>query len=722
MKKIKLFSILFVLLFVSLFAFTACNSTNGEGNNDSQGNETQILILNKEKVTLEKLESVELYPFNSEDDTSNVKWTSSLESVASVSDGVVHALSAGVTVITAELDDKIGKCIITVEDHELIPDIKTNIVNDVLYLTKGDLFDVDSSFIYNNKEYDVKLNVSVNVVDNSIIFNDGTISAVNNGSATIIFSTEWEGISVEKFISVNVVDNIIASLDDTEEIMIFNDSRAGKTEYTLSPKVYLDEKLLDDSEFVVDSWKFDDDIVSINTDTYTVKGLKKGTTNLTALIRTVNAGITVESNISVVVGLYNEDKSDNVTLDTLYLDEDDYYLSMKEIFKDKSNRELNNLEITSVTDVTSGLSFTVPFNKVANDYIVDIFEVIRLGLTGDRKWQIECGKYSYIVSLPINENNPAKPLVGTYDTEIWDYKVVIKYEKNKQLVEFISKKTGALIDKGTYYLSPWKGNTDNGTIRIVTERGTIPGMRDKNGNNFIDTKLGKYSVRGYYFDLNGSEQISFALGGGNTYDKHVYKDLEDPTKYLVGEFTSILFAGKIKLNSDLTCNFILKDKNVSGTYELTPTAPFKGKVTLTFTDEVFSGQKILQGTYTYSKDGAEFTFNANGIGDLTMRFGSNVYEQYAGYYRPNGDWKIPMRFLADGTCIFDYVNWSGFPSIGTYTLEDGVLKITVEQSYSGLKNYTGTYEMRDGKRCFVFIIAHASKDEPRVFVQQDIVN
>lgn len=721
MKKIKLLSILFVLFISLSFGLIACNNPNDSDINKTE--DKQTLILNKEEVTLEKLESFDLYLYNFDGDKSAIIWTSSHESVASVKDGVVRAESEGVTVITAELDGKVGKCTITVEDHELIPDIKTNVKNDVLYLTKGDDFDITTAFVYNNKEYNVDVNASIDTSDNAISFSNGKISALNNGAATIVFTSTWEGINVEKVISINVIDNMIASLNDSSEILIFNDRRAGDTEYKLSPTVYLDEKLLTEDEYILSSWSYDEDLLSFDADTLTIKALKKGNTDFVAVITTVNGGISIESKVSVFIELYNEDKSDRFILDTLYLDESNYYLSLKEIFKDKNTNELNNLNITSITDVTTGTTFDVPFNYDENYAVVDMIEIIKSGISGDRRWQIECGKYSYIVSVPVVDNNPAKPLVGTYDTETWDYKVVLKYEKNKQLIEFVSKKTGAVVDKGTYYLTPWNGNADNGFIRVLTDKGTIKGMRDAQGKNFTNSKDNlPYSTKGYYYDINGSEQISFALSGGDTYDKHVFKDLEDPTKYLTNEYSSILFAGTIKLNSDSTCTFSTKDKNVVGSYQLTPTAPFKGNITLNFDSDVFAGQKVLQGTYSYSKGGAKFTFNADGFGEITMQSKSydNVYEQYAGYYRPSRtDWRIPMRFLPDGTCFFDHPNWSGYPSIGTYTLSNGALSITVEQPYAGLKNYSGTYEIRDGKRCFAFFISHAPGDDDTVFVQQN---
>ena len=153
MNKInkKILFILSLILCVMTLAFSACAPQEQESE-EPLGGETggskQTLILSKEQITLEKLESMLLTVDGVE---AGVVWKSTREDIATVNNGEVSAISAGVTVIIAEHDGKEGRCTVVVEDHKKIPNIETNVVDNQLFLMAGDVFDIVSNLTYNNK-------------------------------------------------------------------------------------------------------------------------------------------------------------------------------------------------------------------------------------------------------------------------------------------------------------------------------------------------------------------------------------------------------------------------------------------------------------------------------------------------------------------------------------------------------------------------------------------
>lgn len=716
MRKNRLLRLLIsVLALCLILSFSACSSPENPDNTDDgngqqqQQQQTPVLNLSKMSVTLEKLETYILTAEVPEGAESQVEWSSSKEDVVTVANGIIKGVGAGNAVIIAKYDGKEGRCAVSVTDNKLVPDIQANVENDQLYIIKGDSFELTSTISYNNHVLEgVAINATLECTDGSITFENGVITAVSNGVATITLSSSWEGFNPEKVISIEVVDNMNAILGEFTEVTLYNDTRAGVTYVELDPVVYFEDKLLNESEYAITAWEYDEKILSINEDSYRITALSKGATTVKVTITSVEKSVSVVCELDVNVELYNDDKSEDVLLDVLFLDEDKYYLCMGEVYSDLTSNELTDLQITKVTDVTTGTTFDIPLTTEEYDgetyAVVDIESFNKNAPTGDRKWQVECGKYSYIVTVPTKDNNPAKPLVGIYDTVTWDYKTEIKFVRNKQVVQFTKKDTGEVVDFGTYTLAPWKGNTQNGNITILTDSGKIPGTRNWKGEPFNEDEhknpIYDFSIRGYYYSLkDGSMQMSFALNGSNTYVQHLYKDLKQPFEQMSGEYTASRWEGRIVLNQDKTCAFILNGRNEAGTYALAPTEPFKGKVTLTFANDTFSGQKVLEGTYEFAEGYAEMILSVGGS-DMKFKFGSDDYRDYDGTYISKSvagynSWSIRVRFIQDGTFIFDPLNWSKAPSIGTYTFENGEVSIVTVAPYNYNKNYNGTYEMRD---------------------------
>ncbi len=124
MKHKKVWSVLvgFVLVAALGFTLAACDEEeNIEGNgNETTGVAVTSVTLDKASATLDIGETLTLTATVLPEDATNktVSWISSKESVATVSEGTVTAVSEGRATITATTDGKKATCVITVNAAE----------------------------------------------------------------------------------------------------------------------------------------------------------------------------------------------------------------------------------------------------------------------------------------------------------------------------------------------------------------------------------------------------------------------------------------------------------------------------------------------------------------------------------------------------------------------------------------------------------------------------
>ncbi len=182
MKK-KVLSILITILALCtcMFTLTAC------GGNSTV--EVTSITLNRSSVTLEIGDTVNLYetiyPSNATD--KGVTWSSSNTSVATVSNGIVTAISEGTATITAKTsNNKTATCYITVNPQTIaVNSVSLNITNETIEV--GDTLSLSATISPSNAT-DKSVtwsssNTSVATVSN------GIISAVSTGAAVITVKT-----------------------------------------------------------------------------------------------------------------------------------------------------------------------------------------------------------------------------------------------------------------------------------------------------------------------------------------------------------------------------------------------------------------------------------------------------------------------------------------------------------------------------------------------------
>ncbi len=694
-RKILLISIiaaaLLALAGVAIgFAVAGCSSS------EEESGASVTITLDKKLVALEKYESY-TFDVNVSGTTDEVTWSITDGTVAKIENGTLTALKEGNAVVTAEVKGETARCQVNVSDNGLVLNIVTNVGNEKLNILAGDAFDLAYVAKYNNATVDAK--ISVFVSDGEIAsITDGRIVGKKAGTTQIVLKAEWNGIKAVDVLDLSVVDNIVADYENGSRIDIFNDERAGKTTETLSPRIFENGERLGDGEFEVSGAEYDEKIISFDKETLVVRGLAKGVTELEIVYKSKLTNHAVASAVEVEVGLYTEDKSGSISIGNVYIDEGSFGIDPKKVF-DGAETGSDGLSVLTVTDVTvTDSRVKIP----VADNVVDTSSFVAGGIIGERRWEIQCEKYSYIVKANVREYDEYKCLVGEYVSAENDYKYVLKNENDERKIEIYDVSSGGIVAKGTF--SVLSDGKNSGRIRVQLDSGF-------KGTTWIDglymnrepTRL-SLKLDGKYVDL-----YSLAVG---PYAKAA--DVYSCDNWLVD----------IRLNEDKTCEFDAGNNaglNRTGTYVLRPTSLDGGTIEMTFKTAVvgvtsFSGK--------YSTDGHKYTFGikANGNTYYFVQEGEipqddPVMTAFGGGYSSvgtkadgtSGGW-ISFYFGTDGTMYFDadYVDRGAttIATTGTYTLEGdkngGKITFDIAKEYCGYKHFEGTYKFdeKSGKYTF----------------------
>ncbi len=695
MRKNRFLVILLSVLAVLTLSFSVgCKKPDPEDNDT----ETQIAFtLNSNSIQLEKLEEYTLVAMVDEQEVTDVAWTTTNNAVATVSNGKVSAVGQGSAVITATYQEEKASCLVNVTDKGLTLGVQTNIaLGDKLYMIAEDTFKLEYLVTYNKKVLS-DAQVSISIPQNEFVSLENELLTANKeGKTTVTITASWRGLEYSFPVDVEVVSNAFGQIYNETSITLFNDVRGGDVEKTLAPKFFAEEvELTYGDQYVIENWEYDENVVSIDESTLKITSVGKGVTDVIATFKTIDGSIKVDCVLTVNVELYNEDKTEDVTLDTVYLSRENYYIDVADVFVDISGDKLDGMVIDKITDVTGAVLLDVP----VADGIVSIANVTPLGITGDRAWQIECPKYSYIVKVSVIEVDPAVNLIGTYHSQTWKYDMKILYSGNDVKAEFYDKADlETLVDSGIVTTTAYTKTADSSYKPLTYDYNG--GYFNINGLKTNKVSLPAYPIKGHFAYSNGSMKVGLALDNDDVPAVELYEEnIVAQYNMIKGKFGNQQWAGKFTLNEDKTCSFSAPSLSapINGTYELTPKTPLTGDIKITL-DSGYNGQTEITGTYYYSKGGAKIDVTVDGSlrALKTENYNAN-YENFGTYY--SGGW-VRIKLYADGTFVFDFPKWSGgWASLGTYELNaDGTIKIILIRDYNYNDGFEGTYYVSNGVR------------------------
>ena len=213
MKKILLTFAVVISALLAVFA-AACKP---DGKQTYNG---YTVTLNAQTLSLGVFETAELTA-EVKDAQNNVAektviWRSADESVAKVTDGKIIATGAGTTEVSAALDkDVSAKCVVTVTDNGVIPELRVN--SKSLTVGKGQKFTVIAKVFFNGKdctESDTEFTFKSLQDGIATVSRDGVIEAVAAGETKITVYALWRGMGgTDKTGDAGVVAALTATVD-----------------------------------------------------------------------------------------------------------------------------------------------------------------------------------------------------------------------------------------------------------------------------------------------------------------------------------------------------------------------------------------------------------------------------------------------------------------------------------------------------------------------------
>ncbi|MBO7345877.1 MAG: hypothetical protein J6U92_08075 [Clostridia bacterium] len=709
MKNFKFYLLLIVTLALLLIV-PACKKPSTEV---PQTEVTSKIALNKTEIKLEKYEFEQLIVSVENAENQTVTWFTNNSEVATIENGTVYAVSEGMVVVGAKLDDgSTAKCFVVVTDNKLVPNLSMNIEEET-NLMIGTSFNLEYSLKYNGKILeDVDFSFDVSGDKTAISLENGVITANSLGNAVLTVTAKWGEVVVYEEYSINVMTGIMGEVYNADMVELCNDDRADlPVVLQLNPVMYDNGTIVDKGSVSIESIRSDLDIISVDGDKIVAE--KQGVTNVYVTLKNAETGNSVECKLTVKVSLYEQDKTETITITNLYHDDVSYKITPAKVFKDLEETDIKDEKIVSVTDVTGVSDINIAYN---NDFI-DVEQIVGLKLLGERIWRIETEKLSYLVKINIEEENPSSLILGDYIPEGSEYIVSLKYLNNTNVVEFYDLSTKTLVSSGSF------------EMRIANDScGLISFSLDNNAVYDLQT------LNGFYWEYKGCVYVNIGVGS-NEYESFSL-NTNAPYETISGIYSSSTWAVKVQLNQDKT--FVLDVDNTTnkmtlGTYSLTATSAYGGLISVQLEKE-FAGQKTINGTYDLNDGKYEVVFTDLSIFTDSITMCQNVEkitikDDFAGYYYVKGNQCAPIMFNKDGSCFFAFPksanNSSFIASAGYYELVPdetdsgkGTVKIYLERGYYSTHFTEGEYVIEDGVYVITAYIKGTGNGDVQKFTQR----
>lgn len=709
MKNLRLYLILIITIALTML-LPACDRSSNE---QIEPEITSKITLNKTEIVLEKYEFDFLVAEVENAENETISWFTNDPAIATVENGKVSAISKGKVVVGAKLGDgSIAKCFVIVNDNNLVPNLVVNL-DEQTNLMVGSVFNVEYALKYNGKVLDgVNFSFSIISEDNAIVLENDVISANAIGDAVLSVRATWGDVVVYDEFLITVDNGIMGKIYDTASVELCNDARGNlPVSATLNPIMYEDGNLVEKENVIIENISSDLDIITFE-DGDKIVAKKQGVTEVCVLLKNLLTGNSVECNLSVKVSLYEQDKSDTITLSKLFHDDESYEITPAKVFKDLEEHDVKDEKIVSVTDVTDIVNVDISHE----DGYVDVEQVVGLQLLGERVWKIETERLSYLVKINIEEKNPSSLIFGDYIPESSDYILSLKYLNNSNVVEFYDATTKNLVSSGSY------------TIRLANESCGLISF------SMEEPVYGLKALNGFFWEYNGGIYLDINNEGTN-YRSFSLKT-NAPYETISGVYSSSRWTVQVALNQDKT--FVLDVDNIAnnktlGNYELIATSAYGGNITIQLEKE-FAGQKTISGTYLLNNGKYEIRFTDLSIfpSGITMSQKVetiNFKNDFAGYYYVKSNLFAPIKLNKDGSCFFAFPKWANdqhfLASVGYYVVEPdnniegaGTIKIYLEKVYNNNVVIQGEYVLQNGQYVITSTISGSGNGDVQKFTQR----
>ena len=293
-----------------------CSKNNDNSGDSSAGGDKTIVKISAETATVAEFETLKLSA-TVENGDETVKWSTSDGSIATVDEsGLVRGVKSGKCNIIAISGSAMASCSLTVTESIYAPVIKTA---DKITIENGKSYVGKISVLFRGEDVTEKAKIEWSLASGyeeicNVVKGNGKVTFIAKalGEAEYYVSATFNGIYVNKIVSVKVVEPIatvvpdgeIAVGDDGYELKLFTVAEAGKTEMPLSFTAYQGNSVVKNAviDWDLDSEWYDSNIAEISGSDgkYIVKKVSAGTTDIVGTYRTPN-GKNVAVSIKVIV-------------------------------------------------------------------------------------------------------------------------------------------------------------------------------------------------------------------------------------------------------------------------------------------------------------------------------------------------------------------------------------------------------------------------------------
>lgn len=198
--------------------------------------------VSQESLTLNLFEEAEVEAIAKQDGAivkdAKIEWSSSADSVATVSDGLVEAVSCGNAEITATWQGKTATCSVVVEDDGSKPILQVSeseiglqlLMTDKPYKIIPNVFFKDEN--HNTSSATFIYSIAENEQSVATVNAEGYVTPVGVGTATLTVSAQWKGYSegMKKDVEITVANHVETSITaNVTDLSLFNGTIDGQS-------------------------------------------------------------------------------------------------------------------------------------------------------------------------------------------------------------------------------------------------------------------------------------------------------------------------------------------------------------------------------------------------------------------------------------------------------------------------------------------------------------
>ena len=133
-----------------------------------------------------------------------VFWNMRDESIATVEDGLVTAISVGVTICTVQVGTYTANCTVTVVNYEPDPVLNIALATDTFSLNVNDTFELPVRVNLGN-EIITDYTLTGDITDTSVVsFSNGVVTGLSTGETDILLTATYEDYVAYKLVYITV--------------------------------------------------------------------------------------------------------------------------------------------------------------------------------------------------------------------------------------------------------------------------------------------------------------------------------------------------------------------------------------------------------------------------------------------------------------------------------------------------------------------------------------